>query len=270
MSTNSQPVEIARSRIAPSTRAAWPEPGPATIGIIGGMGPEAGIDLASQFLRACRAWLTRHGRSVSDQFYPPHLLIQHPIADRSRAFSHGGPNPLEGIVAACRTAIDAGATTLGIACNTAHIWYPQIAAASAPARVLHIAEVAADAAATRGFRRAGLMATAATCASRLYHETMTHHGVEVVDMTTAESADITAAIFDGVKAGNHALALECATRVAHRLLERTDCVVLACTELPIALQRAEGLDRQRVIDATLVLAEALAQEAFRPCGHPAR
>ncbi|WP_116140843.1 aspartate/glutamate racemase family protein [Trinickia diaoshuihuensis] len=260
-----QPAEAAQRPVAPPAGATWSVSRPATIGIIGGMGPDAGVDLAAQFLLACRQWLTTRGLPINDQLYPPHLLIQRPIADRSRAITHGGPDPLEGIVDACRVAIEAGATTLGIACNTAHLWYPQIALASAPARVLHIAEIAAQAVARGGFRRAALMATAVTCASGLYHESMARHGVEVVDMTPAQSEDIQRAIYDGVKAGNYSLARTLADGVARALLEHAECIVMACTELPLALQQAEWLDRRRAIDATAALAFALAQEAFRPC-----
>lgn len=265
MHPKQQSADAARSAVAQAAGAAWFESRPATIGIIGGMGPDAGVDLAARFLLACREWLTMRGLPINDQLYPPHLLIQRPIADRSRAITHGGPDPLEGIVDACRVAIEAGATTLGIACNTAHLWYPQIALASAPVRVLHIAEITAQTVARGGFRRAALMATAVTCASRLYHDSMARHGVEVVDMTPAQSKDIQQAIYDGVKAGNYSLARTLAERIARALLEHADCIVMACTELPLALQQAEWLDRHRAIDATAALASALAQEAFRPC-----
>lgn len=265
MSSSSQSTTVVAARLPRRAATSWAGPTPETIGIIGGMGPDAGVDLVARFLAECRVWLTGRGRPVSDQLYPPHLLVQRPIVDRSRAIAEGGPDPLEGIVDACRTAIEAGATTLGIACNTAHLWHPQIAAASAPANVLHIAEITARAAARRGFRRVALMATAVTCASRLYHDALEQHGLQVIDMSPAQTAELDSAIFDGVKAGNYTLAAELAERVAHALLDRADCIVLGCTELPVALRYATGLDRLRVIDATATLAAALAEAAFRPC-----
>lgn len=265
MSSNSQSTAAPSPRIAPRFETPWPGPTPATIGIIGGMGPDAGVDLAARFLAECRAWLTQRGKIVNDQLYPPHLLVQRPIVDRSRAIAEGGPDPLEGIVDACRTAIEAGATTLGIACNTAHLWHPKIAAASAPADVLHIAEIAARTVAERGFRHAALMSTAVTARSHLYHDALARHGVEVVEVSPAQRADLDTVIFDGIKAGNYALARPLAERVAHALLDNADCILLACTELPVALQHDTKLDRQRVIDATATLAEALARAAFRPC-----
>ncbi len=235
---------------------------PRKIAIIGGMGPDAGVDLVSKFLLACRARLKSQGLPVDDQHYPPHLLVQHPIPDRSLALIQRGPDPLDDILDACRIAIDAGATTLGIACNTAHLWYPQIASASAPATVLHMADVAALAIAAAGFRQTALMATTATCRSGLYHDALGRHGIDVVEMNDAEHAIIQSAIFEGVKAGDFALAQRLATEVAQPLLDRVDSILLACTELPIALRHFVPDRPQRVIDAGAALAAALADAAF--------
>ena len=107
MSSNWQSTTVA-PRFAPRAVVSWPGSAPETIGIIGGMGPDAGVDLVSRFLSECRAWLIQRGHTVSDQLYPPHLLVQRPIADRSRAIAEGGPDPLEGIVDASWSACTCG------------------------------------------------------------------------------------------------------------------------------------------------------------------
>jgi aspartate racemase len=236
---------------------------PETIGIIGGMGPDAGVDLTYKFLRECRVFLREHDLPINDQSYPPHILVQHPVPDRSQAFVKGDTTLAGKIIDACRIATDAGATTLGIACNTAHLWYSEIASAIKPVKILHIAEIAAQTALDLGFQRVALMATPVTCASQIYHDALGRHGLHVVDMTSGQLEDVNRAIFEGVKGGNFDLAQSLTKRVASELLDRVDCVVLGCTELPIVLGQAAGLDHDRMIDATAALATALAKAAFR-------
>lgn len=234
----------------------------ATVGMIGGMGPDAGADLVFKFLRECRAWLNRHGLPITDQSYPPHLLVQHPIPDRSQAIAQSDIAVTEMIVNACRTAVNAGATTLGIACNTAHYWYPQIVSATQPAKVLHIADVAARAVAERGFQRAALMATPATCASGLYHDALCRYGIHVVDMSSSQLTLINEAIYKGVKSGNYEFAGSIVKRTVDELLLNADCVVLGCTELPIAINHVFAPNPERIVDATATLATALVEAAF--------
>lgn len=85
------------------------------IGIVGGMGPEAGLELLSR--------ITGHTVAASDQEHLSTILMSFPsrIVDRS-AYLNGQTteNPAYSIVEIIRKLELAGAQVVGIACNTSH------------------------------------------------------------------------------------------------------------------------------------------------------
>ncbi len=86
-----------------------------TIGVVGGMGPYADLDL----MRKIRI-LTG---AKKDQMHIPVVLVSFPdkIVDRSEFIvGHVKENPAEGIFLAAKAAVNAGAKILAIPCATAH------------------------------------------------------------------------------------------------------------------------------------------------------
>ena len=89
------------------------------IGVIGGMGPQAGLDLAAKVIAQTRA--------VTDQDHLPMALLSysHLIGDRSSyVFGEPIPNPGIAIASVARELSSLGVQVAGIPCNSAHA--PQI------------------------------------------------------------------------------------------------------------------------------------------------
>ena len=112
------------------------------LGVLGGMGPMAG---------AVALRLAALTPADVDQQHIPTLLRNDPrIPDRSSAYMAGGENPLPYMVEGVHFLERAGAQLIAIPCNTAHLWYDQITAATR-LPVLHIIEAVID-----DLRRLGL------------------------------------------------------------------------------------------------------------------
>ena len=203
------------------------------LGVLGGMGPMAGAAFALRL-----AALTPAG---TDQQHIPTLLLNDPrIPDRSTARLRGTDEPLAPMLAGIRFLNQAGARLIAIPCNTAHLWYPQLAAASA-CPVLHIVESVADDLARQGLPRGriGLMGTTATLALGLYQDTLVARGYTCIVPEPDEVETLCMGSIRAVK-GNRledaaAPAAECVARLRAR---GADAVVLGCTELPLALPHA--------------------------------
>src|SRR5690606_26760014 len=229
-----------------------------SIGILGGMGPEATADLFAKIIRATPARRDQdHIRVVIDS--DPR------IPDRAAHIWGRGPDPRPHMLRAARHLVDAGADLIVIPCNTAHAFYDDIAAA-VPVPVLHIMrEVAAWLAVEHpDLRRVGLLATVTTIRLGLYHEALAEMGVEVLVPHEVAQQGVTRAIYgpDGVKAGNHRAARERVLAAARDVARRgAQGVILGCTELPLVMG-PEDLDVP-VIDANDVLARAAVREALR-------
>ena len=238
-----------------------------TVGILGGMGPAAGADFARLFVAACADLLRARGVTVTDQAFPEHWLAQVPVPDRSAASfapDTGGHQPLEPMLQAVGKLAALGATTIAVACNTAHIWHAELQHRFPQLEVLHVAREVARTLAARGVREVGLLATEATYSSGLYDQAFAQHGVQCFVPLESEREQLMHGIFKGVKSGNLPLANTVFAAVAQALVKRhgLQTLVLGCTEIPLALTSLPGRGDVNLIDPAQLLAEALASRAY--------
>jgi aspartate racemase len=154
----------------------------------------------------------------------------------------------------------AGADFLICPDNTIHRALPWVLRRS-PLPWLHIAEVVAQHAVTRGFHRLGLTGTRYLVDSEVYPEKLAAHGLEYVRPNPTERAEINRFIFEELIAGVFsAPAVICLQRVMQRMrTEGCDAVVLGCTELPLIMNDANS--PLPTLDSTRLLARAALQRA---------
>src|SRR5262249_29841162 len=118
--------------------------------------------------------------------------------------------------------------------NTIHAALPHIERRS-PRPWLHIAEVVADEAVARGFRRLGLLGTRWLVESAVYPEKLEARGIAFLRPTPAERAEVNRIIMEELVYGvlkPEAVAYH--QRVIARMKdEGCDAVVLGCTETPL-------------------------------------
>ena len=203
------------------------------LGVLGGMGPMAGAAFALRLAALTPAAI--------DQQHIPTLLRNDPrIPDRSSAYMAGGESPLPHMVQGVRFLEQAGAQLIAIPCNTAHLWYHDIAAATG-VPVLHIIQAVIDDLRRLGLPkgRIGLMGTAATLKLGLYQKHLLAQGYECI---VPDDDEVERYCMESIRAvkGNRleeafAPAAECISRLKAR---GADAVVLGCTELPLAVPHA--------------------------------
>ena len=240
---------------------------PQVVGILGGMGPAAGADFARLFVRACADHMRASGQVVSDQGFPEHWLAQVPVPDRSAALDapgFGAHQPLEPMLQALSKLAALGATTVAVACNTAHAWHGALQDRFPQLEVLHVAREVAHTLASRGVREVGLLATEGTYRAGLYDQALREAGVRCHVPLPGEREALMRGIYQGVKVGDMALARNCFTQVAEALARRFSLhtLILGCTEIPLALTHVPGLDPLALVDPAALLAKALALRAY--------
>src|SRR4051812_4774612 len=152
----------------------------------------------------------------------------------------------------------AGATCIAIPCNTAHHWHAALQAVT-PVLILHIVDAVADALRDHGVEGGciGVLATTGTVKAGIYQKRLARRGFSCRMPDAAGQAEVMRAI-RLVKAGQLGEATAILRAQAEALVS-AGCrrVVMACTEIPVALASVEGELRSTLIDAT----EALAQTA---------
>jgi aspartate racemase len=231
---------------------------PRRVGIIGGMGPAATVDLMAKVLREAQA--------RRDEDHVPLIVWNVPqVPSRPAAVRGEGPSPLPALLEAARFLESAGATALAIACNTAHHWAPELReAVSIP--LLHIADATLEELAHRrpGMRSVALLGTRATLDLGIYSGPLHARGIAVRVPEEELQAAIDRAIA-AVKAGDLDSACGEFVPVARTMLDRgAEAVVIGCTELPLIACPPEL--EARMVDPTLALARAIVRHArAAPC-----
>ncbi|MEZ4519791.1 MAG: amino acid racemase [Chloroflexota bacterium] len=240
------------------------------IGIVGGVGPYAGLDLQQKILEQTIA--------VRDQDHLPVIAVSWPdaIPDRTAyLLGETADNPAGPLLAQLALLSRMGATVAGIPCNTAHaapifdVVEAGVAQFERPLRLVHmIREVAAYLQkAYPDVQRVGVLSTTGTYRAQLYPGILEPLGFGVVAPgREMQETLVHPAIYDpdyGIKANGQATERSRADLLAviAALQEKgAQAVVLGCTELPLAFPEREvaGLP---LVDPTLVLARALIRVA---------
>lgn len=253
------------SAVPASTVARPVAAGTRPVGILGGMGPAAGVDFVRLFLGACEAVLREKGLAIVDQAFPEHWLAQIPVVDRSRALlEDDAPQPLDEMERAVGRLAVVGACAVAIACNTAHAWHAALQRARPEVELLHIARETAGDLKARGVEVAVLLATQGTYRMRLYQDAFDECGIQCLLPLHEEQLTLMEGIYDGVKAGRLDFARERFGGVAQAVHRRHGGVpmVMGCTEIPLALPFVEGAREWTLVDPAEVLARALARRAY--------
>ena len=126
---------------------------------------------------------------------------------------------------------------------------------------LHIAEVVAEQAVERGFRRIGLTGTRWLVQSEVYPEKLGASGLACVRPNTAEREEVNRIIMDELVYGVFKPeAVACFQRVIARMKEEgCDAVVLGCTEIPLIMDDSNS--PLPTLDSTRLLAQAALRRA---------
>lgn len=224
------------------------------LGLLGGMGPSATLDVMQKIVELTDA--------QTDQQHVPIIVWNLPqIPDRTESLIEGGASPAPLLAAGARGLRQAGVDYIGIACNTAHHWYEVVRAASC-LPVIHIADTVIDALAGIEVRRGqvAILATAGTIASGFYQDRLLRAGfVPLLPDRSMQDTSVSGAIAHA-KAGRWSEA-ERAVRhgVDHVVARGAEAVLLACTELPLLVRCLQpGVP---LIDANRALAQACIRHA---------
>jgi len=236
------------------------------IGVLGGLGPYAGLDLVR--------WVFDETDAHADQEHLPVALLSYPnrIPDRATWLDdpEHAPSPVPAMLEVLRRLDDAGCAVAGIPCNTAHAapLYDRLrdglAADGRDLRLLHIVDAIVDfiREVAPGAQTIGVLATTASIQNRLHRIGLEAAGLGALRPDPAVQEEVEGAIYAdwGLKAQSQPptdRARQALLDAADHLIARgADAVILGCTELPIGVPEA---DRGGVpfISSTRALARAL-------------
>ncbi|HJQ12412.1 MAG TPA: amino acid racemase [Gemmatimonadaceae bacterium] len=143
----------------------------ATLGLIGGLGPESTVDY---YRRVLDEW------EKIDPSTSPHILIDSLDVDYGlKLVEHDRPKLVEYLLASVRRLADAGCDFVAMAANTPHVVFDDLVARS-PIPLISIVEACAEEAKRRGMKRVGLLGTRFTMEGSFYPTVFGRYGIEVI------------------------------------------------------------------------------------------
>ncbi len=248
------------------------------IGIMGGLGPHAHIELERLILAATEQML---GRPPQDQDYPAWILSSVPSTpERTAALLEGGLSPLPALEESARRLSGRfGADFIVIPCNTAHAFLDELRSRVSLPILDMVQETLVEA-----LRRVGpsgcigILGTTGTLQSGLYSKRLEKLGaraVTLLDLSGGEPLQeklvmkpIFGPLEDGKRAGGGIKSGKCddpiererlaqpLRRAAKHLAEAgAELVLTACTEIPLAIGRTDA-DGIPLLDPMEVAARA--------------
>ena len=205
-----------------------------TIGILGGMGPEATTYFYNLIVKQTNA--------ATDQDHIKAIIYSNPeVPPRTDAILGKGPSPTPLLVEGFERLKDAGADFVVMPCVTAHYFYPEVKdKVDIPFISLLDKSVKWAKDEVPGLRKAGLVASTGTLESRLFHDTFDQAGIEIIHPEEEEQNGVMEAIFgpNGIKAGfTSGFPKETLVNIAKVLVARgADAIIAGCTEVPLVLK----------------------------------
>ena len=223
------------------------------IGILGGMGTQAGLDFCSK--------LAKLNRGKADQKYPLFVLYNKSnIPDRKQNLKKYN-KVLKSLVEGCRFLQKSKCKFISIPCNTAHYWYKDLRK-KIKIPILNMPEIVYSNAKKNLKRNSkiGLLATEATIKTGVYSHYFNKKFLLISPNTTLQQRSVNKSI-KLVKMGKTKEA-ERAIKPAVNYLIKKKCkkIILGCTELPIAIFAYKSFKKAKLsktfMDPNLILAEA--------------
>ena len=220
-----------------------------TLGIIGGMGPAATLDLFYKILKATPA--------KRDQDHI-HIIIDNfpQIPDRTAFLLGKGENPLPYILKSVRTLERANVDVLCMPCNTAHYFVEDIRKAT-PLPFISIIESTLNEikSSFKDSKKIGLLASDGTIIGKVYHNIFEAERYRIITPLEEKQHEVMKIVYS-IKAGKMEENVQTFEEIIeHMKFLGSELVILGCTELPILLKYFEP--SLPVIDATFCLAKEI-------------
>ncbi|HEX7997336.1 MAG TPA: amino acid racemase [Pyrinomonadaceae bacterium] len=229
-----------------------------TIGVLGGMGPEATN-------RLC-ALITELTPVKKDQDHIPVITFNNSlIPERVKAVRGESQSPVPEMIRTARVLEQAGADVLLMPCNLAHYFLNDVQREiSVP--ILNMIEetVRFIIAAHPSVRSVGLLASTPTIQNGLYEESFASHArVVLTPDNSLQQANVMEAIYGkrGIKAGYKKRPRALLMEAAHQLItDGAQLIIAGCTEVSLVLE--DGRVPVPVIDPLKVLARVAIERAM--------
>ncbi|MCH8067529.1 MAG: amino acid racemase [Nanoarchaeota archaeon] len=205
-----------------------------SIGILGGMGPEATSELYMRIVR----FLQEKGAKY-DADFPPIYVYSLPLPDVVENVESEDV-VVSMLVGAVKKLENFGVSFIAIPCNSVFSYFEQMQnAVSVP--IINIMDETAKKANEKRYKKVGLLGTKLTIKQKLFEKSLENYNIGVLNPTMMQQEDITKIIMNilsGKKLAEDKSKLK--SIIKYLQGEGAEAVILGCTELPLILSQSDA------------------------------
>lgn len=214
------------------------------LGVIGGMGPMAGIYFCEL--------VTQKTLASKDGEHIDMVLCSFPrIPDRTAyLLDKSNPSPVDEIVRIGKSLVSQGCTVIAVPCVTSFALYDEYAP-EIDAKIIHMPDETALYLKKNGVKKVGIMATDGTVHTGIFQSSCQKQGIVTVVPDEIHQEMVMSVIYDQVKAGAPVDEKMFAEICGHMQAQGAEKIILGCTELSLVFR---GKHPSVCVDAMEVLA----------------
>ena len=197
------------------------------IGIVGGMGPCATVDL---FRRLVEAFPTKK------DWEKPHIIVdsRSTIPSRVRAvlYDEKKEEVIECLATSIRHLMNMGAQKIIVGCHTAHIFLPEALkrVSGSEKYVLDITRFSVNYCIDKGYKEIRLLASEGTVQTEIYTNIFANAGIRIVNPTEDELIDIR----EFIEVVKQNIITKESVELFNKIITKDTCpILLGCSELPV-------------------------------------
>lgn len=227
-----------------------------TIGILGGMGPLASVNLYHKIIKLAQEMY--HAEQDTD--FPPMIIYSLPLFG---FYETGFKNPtfVKGqLISGVKKLESAGSDFIIIACNTVHYFYQDMQKAI-EIPIISIIKETAKAAHEKGLKVVGLLSSESTNKLGIYQNVLKDYGITALSVTDKQQDLLNEIILHVMSGKQNENDKEYLKIIINDLCKQgAQGIILGCTELPLAIcQDDVGIE---LLDSTDIMAKSALQYAF--------
>lgn len=228
-----------------------------TIGVLGGMGPEASSNLYSKIIK----YAQHEYNAVQDFDYPPIIIYSLPLDGFNETGIVNEELVKTQLIEGVKKLESAGSDHIIIACNTVHHYFNEMQSAiNIP--IFNIIEETKKQVKKYEYKKVGLFASESTSKLQLYQNQFADSGIEVISPNNAQQK-ILNLVIEHVMGGNqkiHDIIL--LKDIARDYLKQgAQAIVMGCTEIPLAINQAHT--DIKLFDTIEIIVQAAVDFSFK-------
>jgi len=223
-----------------------------TIGILGGMGAEATVDL---YMGIWKYFQDNFNAKFDDEF-PPVIIYSIPIPDVVKSLENKKITT-KMLQDAARSLEKSGCDFIVIVCNSVQFLLSEIRQ-TVKIPIIGIAEVSIRSLKNKKIRRVGILSTSITIEKQIYERELKKIGICLIKPTKKEQEIITKTIMTQLAGQTTKKETEKLIKIAENLKSKgAETVLLACTDLPLIINQKDT--EIPLINCTEIYANEIAQ-----------